>query len=90
MESPRALLDDIISEGVAIDLYHAEEVLSLDGLIGREAGRIKAKADATRPELEESDKRNLSKAISGFVNTSGGSTDLGIGWRSPAPAQADP
>ena len=37
---PKAKLEDIIREGVAVDLYHVEEVLSLDDSIGREADRI--------------------------------------------------
>lgn len=40
MDSPKSQLDDIISEGVVPDLYHAEEVLCLGELIGREARRI--------------------------------------------------
>jgi hypothetical protein len=40
MDSPKSRLDDIISQGVVLDLYHAEEVLSLGALIGRDAGRI--------------------------------------------------
>jgi hypothetical protein len=42
MSDPKAQLKDIISDGVAIDLYRVEEVLFLDELIGREAGRINA------------------------------------------------
>jgi hypothetical protein len=40
MDDPKSQLDDILSEGVVLDLYHAEEVLSLGALMGREAGRI--------------------------------------------------
>jgi hypothetical protein len=40
MDDPKSQLDDIVSQGVVLDLYHAEEVLSLGALMGREAARI--------------------------------------------------
>ena len=39
---PKSKLNDIVSVGIAIDLYHVEEVLSLDEFVGREADRINA------------------------------------------------
>lgn len=39
---PRERLEDIITEGVAIDLYHVLESISLEEFVGREAGRINA------------------------------------------------
>ncbi len=42
MSDPKTQLEDIICEGVAVDLYHVEEALSLDEFVGREAARINA------------------------------------------------
>src|SRR5512132_4333251 len=42
MSSARDRLKDIISEGVVIDIYYAEEALALYELIGRRADRINA------------------------------------------------
>jgi hypothetical protein len=39
---PRAQLEDILWQGVAVDLYHVEEVLSLDDFVGRNASQINA------------------------------------------------
>lgn len=42
MSDPKIQLEDIIREGVGVDLYHVEEVLSLDEFIGHEAVQINA------------------------------------------------
>lgn len=40
MDTVKDRLKDVISEGVAIDIFHAEEALALDKVIGREADKI--------------------------------------------------
>ncbi len=40
MENAKDRLKDIISNGVVIDIFHAEEALKLNDLIGREADKI--------------------------------------------------
>jgi hypothetical protein len=44
MSSARDRLNDIISDGVVIDIYYAEEALALYELIGRHADRINAES----------------------------------------------
>lgn len=40
MNDYREKLEDIIRHGVAVDLYHADEALSLDMFVGRQANEI--------------------------------------------------
>lgn len=42
MTEPKTQIEDILRQGVAVDLYHVEEVLSLDEFVGREASQINA------------------------------------------------
>jgi len=43
MDNPRDQLLDVVSNGIVIDVFSAEEALFLDELIGRDAQKINEK-----------------------------------------------